>query len=87
MSKHNEPWRLGEENTREHRRFRFPVCGDEQTWPWLALFERQDDAALAVLRFNEYPSLVVDNIALRKRIVELEERVGELTGEPIEAPA
>lgn len=78
-----EPWRVGIESPRESRRFRFPVCGDEQEWPWVALFEQQKDAEEAVLRFNAYPELTQENVDLRRRIVALEQELGAAL-EPVE---
>ena len=81
-------WQVGKENARESKRFRFPVYGgDEKEWPWLALFERREDAITAVERVNDYSRLFeeakqlrLDKAALEDRLIELE--VSILAGEP-----
>jgi len=68
-------WKVGAENTRESKRFRYPLIGDRATWPWMAMFERWEDAAVAAERHNGYFSVTQENISLRNRIFVLESRL------------
>ena len=43
-------WTVGQENSRESERFRFPLVADRSAWPWVAMFEKESDAALAAHR-------------------------------------